>query len=93
MSDTVNFTFSDTIAGRVAGFDREARVFTLVTADGRPFEVSLDGGPGAELLHNLGSPTRTPPATSTRCWRRAATSWRTASSTRGPTGCGSRPSG
>ncbi|MFF4573045.1 AGE family epimerase/isomerase [Streptomyces sp. NPDC001410] len=56
MSDTVNFTFSDTIAGRVAGFDREARVFTLVTADGRHFDVSLDGGPGAELLHNLGEP-------------------------------------
>ncbi|WP_250306224.1 AGE family epimerase/isomerase [Streptomyces sp. A 4/2] len=52
----VDFTFSDTVAGRVAGFDREARAFSVVTADGRSFEVSLDGGPSAELLHNLGEP-------------------------------------
>jgi mannose/cellobiose epimerase-like protein (N-acyl-D-glucosamine 2-epimerase family) len=53
---SVDFTFSDTIAGRVSGFDRAARVFSLVTADGRAFDVSLDGAPGAELLHNLGEP-------------------------------------
>ncbi|GGY27211.1 AGE family epimerase/isomerase [Streptomyces omiyaensis] len=53
---TVDFTFSDTIAGRITGFDREARVLTLATADGRSFDVALDGGPSAELLHNLGEP-------------------------------------
>ncbi|MBT2454454.1 AGE family epimerase/isomerase [Streptomyces sp. ISL-86] len=56
MSNTVNFTFSDTIAGRATAFDKEARSFTLTTADGRDFEVALDGGPSAELLHNLGEP-------------------------------------
>ncbi|MFI7386479.1 AGE family epimerase/isomerase [Streptomyces sp. NPDC049813] len=53
---TVDFTFSDTVAGRVSGFDRQARVFTLVTADGRSFDIALDGDPSAELLHNLGEP-------------------------------------
>ena len=52
----LDFTFSDTIAGRVSAFDSNTRVFCLVTADGRSFDVSLDGGPGAELLHNLGEP-------------------------------------
>lgn len=56
MSDTTKFTFSDTVAGRVTGFDRAARVFSVVTADGRDFDVSIDGGPSAELLHNLGEP-------------------------------------
>ncbi|MFI7011967.1 AGE family epimerase/isomerase [Streptomyces sp. NPDC050145] len=55
-SGIVNFTFSDTVAGRVTGFDRAARTFTVDTADGRAFEVALDGGPSAELLHNLGEP-------------------------------------
>ncbi|MFC8914614.1 AGE family epimerase/isomerase [Streptomyces sp. NPDC057116] len=55
-SDTVNFTFSDTIAGRVTGFDREARVVTVITPGGTEFRISLDGGPSAELLHNLGEP-------------------------------------
>ncbi|WP_328537673.1 AGE family epimerase/isomerase [Streptomyces sp. NBC_00344] len=56
MSDTLNFTFSDTIAGHVTGFDRAARVFSVVTADGRDFDIALDGGAVAELLHNLGEP-------------------------------------
>ncbi|MGI5480663.1 AGE family epimerase/isomerase [Streptomyces lavendofoliae] len=55
-SDTVNFTFSDTIAGRVTGFDRDARVVSVVTPAGTEFRISLDGGPSAELLHNLGEP-------------------------------------
>ncbi|GGL60540.1 hypothetical protein GCM10010129_00080 [Streptomyces fumigatiscleroticus] len=55
-SRSVDFTFSDTIAGRVSDFDGRARVFTMRTADGRSFDVSLDGHPSAELLHNLGEP-------------------------------------
>ncbi|MEU0735472.1 N-acyl-D-glucosamine 2-epimerase, partial [Streptomyces lavendulocolor] len=55
-SDTVNFTFSDTIAGRVTGFDRDARVVSVVTPGGTEFRISLDGDPSAELLHNLGEP-------------------------------------
>jgi mannose/cellobiose epimerase-like protein (N-acyl-D-glucosamine 2-epimerase family) len=55
-SNPVNFTFSDTIAGRVTGHDREAGRFTVATADGRVFGVDLTGGPSAELLHNLGEP-------------------------------------
>ncbi|WP_328311916.1 AGE family epimerase/isomerase [Streptomyces sp. NBC_00442] len=56
MSNAVNFTFSDTVAGRVTAFDQVGRRFTLSTADGREFEVDLDSGPSAELLHNLGEP-------------------------------------
>lgn len=56
MGNTVDFTFSDTIAGQVADFDREAGVVIVRTADGRTFEVSISGEPAADLLHNLGEP-------------------------------------
>jgi mannose/cellobiose epimerase-like protein (N-acyl-D-glucosamine 2-epimerase family) len=53
---TPDFTFSDTVAGRVTGFDAASREATLTTADGQAVTMSLDGGPAAELLHNLGEP-------------------------------------
>ncbi|WP_449064137.1 AGE family epimerase/isomerase [Planomonospora algeriensis] len=52
----MNFTFSDTIAGHVAAYDRGAGTVTLDTLDGRRFAVSVSGGPSAELLRNLGEP-------------------------------------
>ncbi|WP_424529859.1 AGE family epimerase/isomerase [Sphaerisporangium viridialbum] len=52
----MNFTFSDTIAGQVTAYDRQARTATVATADGRRFDVSVDGEPSAELMRNLGEP-------------------------------------
>ncbi|MFC4530151.1 AGE family epimerase/isomerase [Sphaerisporangium dianthi] len=52
----MNFTFSDTIAGQVTAYDRPTSTATVVTADGREFAVSMDGGPSAELMRNLGEP-------------------------------------
>ncbi|MBF9070763.1 AGE family epimerase/isomerase [Streptacidiphilus fuscans] len=56
MSNSIDFSFSDTIAGHVVAVDREHDVFTLETADGRLFEVSVAGDPSAELLRNLDEP-------------------------------------
>ncbi|HEV8603553.1 MAG TPA: AGE family epimerase/isomerase [Gaiellaceae bacterium] len=56
MSDTMRFTFSDTIAGAVTGFDPESDSFGLQTADGREFDVALTDTTYAELLRNLGEP-------------------------------------
>ncbi|MDH6574767.1 AGE family epimerase/isomerase [Kitasatospora sp. MAP5-34] len=56
MSDTVNFTFSDTIAGYVTAYDGDTGLVRLTTADGREFEVSVAAEPTAELLHNLDEP-------------------------------------
>ena len=56
MADAVTFSFSDTIAGYVDHFDSETRMLKLHTADDRGFEVSLNGGPSAELVRNLDEP-------------------------------------
>ncbi|MFJ9845928.1 AGE family epimerase/isomerase [Kitasatospora sp. NPDC101155] len=56
MSDTVNFTFSDTVAGYVTAHDRDTGRFTLRTADGRELEISTAGEVSAELLRNLEEP-------------------------------------
>ncbi|MFH8386534.1 AGE family epimerase/isomerase [Kitasatospora sp. NPDC018058] len=56
MSDTVNFTFSDTIAGYVTAHDRDSGTFALRTADGRDFEIATAGEVSAELLRNLEEP-------------------------------------
>jgi len=56
MADAVSFSFSDTIAGYIDHFDSEARLVRLHTADNRDFEISLSGGPSAELVRNLDEP-------------------------------------
>ncbi|MEZ0067892.1 mannose/cellobiose epimerase-like protein (N-acyl-D-glucosamine 2-epimerase family) [Streptacidiphilus sp. MAP12-20] len=56
MTDTANFTFSDTIAGYIDHFDAEQRLLKMHTADGRAFTVSLSEEPSAELVRNLGEP-------------------------------------
>lgn len=48
------FTFSDLVAGYVTGFDPGNDRFTLVTSDGRPFEVGLTPNTYAEVIRNLG---------------------------------------
>jgi mannose/cellobiose epimerase-like protein (N-acyl-D-glucosamine 2-epimerase family) len=49
----VDFTFSDTIAGYVTGFNAEERSFTLETSDKRPFKVNLIASTYARGVRNL----------------------------------------
>jgi mannose/cellobiose epimerase-like protein (N-acyl-D-glucosamine 2-epimerase family) len=55
MSD-LRFSFSDTIAGYVTGFDREQGRFGIRTSDGREFTVSLAETMSAEMIRNLNEP-------------------------------------
>ena len=50
------FSFSDTIAGYVKRYDRNADSFTLETTDGREFTIGLTATTGAQLVRNLGEP-------------------------------------
>ena len=52
----LRFSFSDTIAGYVTGFDREQGRFGLRTSDGREFTVALTDTMSAELVRNLNEP-------------------------------------
>lgn len=52
----INFSFSDTIAGYVTGFDRDNKAFGLKTTDGREFQVNLTDTSYAQLVRNLGQP-------------------------------------
>jgi mannose/cellobiose epimerase-like protein (N-acyl-D-glucosamine 2-epimerase family) len=54
--EVANFTFSDTVAGYVAAFDREQRVYQVKTSDGRPFAIKLKSNSYAQLMRNLGEP-------------------------------------
>src|ERR1043165_1990353 len=56
MPDAMHNPFMDTITGFVTDVDSSRGVFTMVTADGRRFEVGLTGDPSAELLRNLDEP-------------------------------------
>ncbi len=53
-----DFTFSDTIAGYVTGYDAEHRSFGLRTSDDRRFEVHLTASTYARFTHNLGEDYR-----------------------------------
>ncbi len=50
----VSFTFSDTIAGYITGFNFETKIFTLKTSDEREFQVTIAPAAFAELMRNLG---------------------------------------
>jgi mannose/cellobiose epimerase-like protein (N-acyl-D-glucosamine 2-epimerase family) len=56
MLDNINFSWSDTIAGYVVGYDDATRTLELETSDRRRFQVEIDQTTGAELLRNLGEP-------------------------------------
>jgi mannose/cellobiose epimerase-like protein (N-acyl-D-glucosamine 2-epimerase family) len=56
MQDNVNFSWSDTIAGYVVGYDDATRIVELDTSDKRRFRIEIDQTTGAELLRNLGEP-------------------------------------
>ena len=51
---TMGFSFSDTIAGYVTGFDWATDVFGVTTTDGRSFQVKLTPTTAGEVLRNLG---------------------------------------
>jgi mannose/cellobiose epimerase-like protein (N-acyl-D-glucosamine 2-epimerase family) len=54
--NSLNFTFSDTIAGYVTSFDEGSRTFGLQTSDGREYSVLLADGAYAELVRNANDP-------------------------------------
>jgi mannose/cellobiose epimerase-like protein (N-acyl-D-glucosamine 2-epimerase family) len=56
MADNLAFTWADTIAGYVVGFDGGSRTVELETSDKRRFHVEIDETTAGELLRNLGEP-------------------------------------
>jgi mannose/cellobiose epimerase-like protein (N-acyl-D-glucosamine 2-epimerase family) len=54
--NTVNFTFSDTIAGYVTGFDRATDIYTVKTSGGQEFQIKLKSNTYAQVVRNLGDP-------------------------------------
>jgi len=54
MTNTIDFTFSDLIAGYVISYDAGAGTIELNTSDGRPFRARLTPTTTAELVRNLG---------------------------------------
>lgn len=56
MTQNMNFTFSDLIAGYVETFDYDKGVFVIKTSDGRDYNVKLTNTTFAELVRNLGEP-------------------------------------
>lgn len=54
MSNALDFTFSDLVAGYVTGYDPDADVVELRTSDGRPYTAKLTPTTVAEMLRNLG---------------------------------------
>lgn len=49
----INFTFSDTIAGYVTGYNQQDRWFTLETSDKRAFKINLIASTYARSVQNL----------------------------------------
>jgi len=54
--NTVDFTFSDTIAGYVTGFDRATDTYTVKTSGGQEFQIKLKSNTYAQVVRNLGDP-------------------------------------
>ncbi|HMD87672.1 MAG TPA: AGE family epimerase/isomerase [Anaerolineaceae bacterium] len=52
----IKFTFSDTIAGYVSGFDRESDTFGLRTSDGREYNLKLKSNTYGWIANNLDEP-------------------------------------
>lgn len=52
--NSLDFTFSDLVAGYVTGFDSSANRFTLKTSDNRAYEIGLTPNTYAEVIRNLG---------------------------------------
>jgi mannose/cellobiose epimerase-like protein (N-acyl-D-glucosamine 2-epimerase family) len=52
--NSLDFTFSDLVAGYVTGYDRDTDTFSLKTSDGRDYAVGLTENTYAEVIRNLG---------------------------------------
>ena len=52
----MNFTFSDTIAGYVTGFDKATDTYTVKTSGGQEFQIKLKSNTYAQVVRNLGDP-------------------------------------
>ena len=52
----INFTFSDTVAGYVTGFDSENDSYTVQTSGGEEYAIRLKGNTYAQVMRNLGDP-------------------------------------
>ena len=48
VTNSINFTFSDLVAGYVQNYDQDTDVFTLRTSDGREYSVGLSDTTYAE---------------------------------------------
>jgi mannose/cellobiose epimerase-like protein (N-acyl-D-glucosamine 2-epimerase family) len=56
VNNSVDFTFSDTIAGYVSSFDEKADTFAIRTTDAREFSVKLKSNTYAQVMRNLEQP-------------------------------------
>lgn len=56
MTNQIDFTFSDLIAGYVTAYDADNDSFGLKTSDGREYTVHFSANCYAELVRNLGEP-------------------------------------
>ncbi len=56
--NAINFTFSDTVAGYVTEFNREAGTYVVKTSDDRLYTIKLKENTYAQLIRNLGDPYR-----------------------------------
>jgi mannose/cellobiose epimerase-like protein (N-acyl-D-glucosamine 2-epimerase family) len=52
----MRFSFSDTIAGYVTGYDRDKDMFGLKTTDGRDYQVKFAAGTYGWIVNNLNEP-------------------------------------
>jgi mannose/cellobiose epimerase-like protein (N-acyl-D-glucosamine 2-epimerase family) len=52
----IEYTFSDTIAGRVIGYDRNNDTYTVKTSAGKEFTIKLKSNTYAQLVRNLSDP-------------------------------------
>ncbi|MEP7286025.1 MAG: N-acyl-D-glucosamine 2-epimerase, partial [Chloroflexota bacterium] len=54
MSNAINFTFSDTIAGYVSHYDKAKDFYTVTTSDNREYTIKLKSNTYAMFVRNLG---------------------------------------
>jgi mannose/cellobiose epimerase-like protein (N-acyl-D-glucosamine 2-epimerase family) len=54
--NSINFSFSDTVAGYVTGFDQDKNTFGLKTTDGRDYQVKFAPGTYGWIVNNLDEP-------------------------------------
>ena len=61
MSNELDFTFSDLVAGYVIGYDPDTDIVELNTSDGRPYSVKLTDTRSRRWCATSARGTTTPP--------------------------------